>query len=133
MSLKEKLDKTVKTMVEFSDPNGINIEWYEDVDTFNRYQWSMVRNHDYRDGKKVIIKEGVETLRASILDFSDERGLELFRNAGSKPSYMNTGLWKLKNIIDSGKYTHVFIYGIGELNEAEVKEFTEWLNDRVNR
>lgn len=131
MSLAEKLDNTVKTMVEFSDPDGINIEWYEDRETFHRYQWSMVRNHDYRKGREIKVTEGVETLLASILDLRDEKALKIFRDTGSKPSYMNTGLWKLKKIIDSGEYSHIFVYGIGELDEEETKEFIEWISKRV--
>lgn len=132
MNFKEKLDSLVKVMVEFSDPTGVNVEWYESIDYWENFMWSMVRNHNYTEGESVNIKENVETLKASVIDLSDEDSLKRFRSAGSIPSYMNRGLWKLKQFMDSEDYTHVFIYGIGELDNSQIEEFKIWLNERIS-
>lgn len=131
MEFKEKLESLTKKMVEVSDPKGINIEWYESVSFWNDYLWSMVRNYDYSSGESVAIRKNVDTLKARVLDLSDEASLKRFRDAGSRLSCFNIGLWKLKEFLDGGDYTHVFIEGIGELDAAQIAELKEWLADKV--
>ena len=133
MDFKEKLDSLVKVMVEFSDPDRINIEWYESVKYWQEYQWSMVMNHTFKEGEEVYIEKGVETLKASVIDLTDPKSLERFRAAGSNPTYHNIGLWRLKEFIDGGNYTHIFIYGIGELDSRQMEEFKEWLEEKAKR
>lgn len=131
MNFKDKLDSLVEVMVEFSEPSGSNIEWYESIDYWNRYTWSMVRNYHYAKGESPIIKENVEVLKAKVIEIKTEEALKRFREAGSQPSYSNIGLWKLKEFMESGQYTHVFILGIGELDDKQVLEFKDWLDERL--
>ncbi len=133
MNFKEKLDSLVKPMAEFSEPSGNDVEWYQSVDYWNRYMWSMVRNYHYAEGESPIIKENVDALQSRIIDLSSENELKRFRAQGSNPSYTNIGLWKIKEFLDKGDYTHIFVYGIGELDEEQAKEFKEWIDERLSK
>lgn len=132
MNFKEKLDSLVRPMVEVSEPSRNDIEWYPSLDYFNRYMWSMVRNYHYKKGEKPIIEENVDAMMSRVLEL-DDVSLQRFRDRGSNPSYTNIGLWKLKEFMDSGNYTHVFVGGIGELDDEQVVEFKEWLDERLDK
>jgi len=126
MDLKDMLENLTDVQIEISDLDNLNVEWYEDFEEWNNCIWSWVNK---REPYKT--RENILTMKASILEIKDEITLKRFRDAGSRPTYHHISLEKLKYFIDGGNYTHVFIYGIGELSENQVAELHKWISVKL--
>jgi len=126
MDFKDMLENLTKVKIEISDLDNLNVEWYDDLQQWNNCIWSWVNK---REPYKT--RENILTIKASILEIEDEVTLKRFRDAGSKPTYHYISLEKLKYFMDAGNYTHVFIYGIGELNKDQVAELQEWISRKL--
>jgi len=122
MDFRDTLDNLTKVKIEVSDLKDLNVEWYDDLSEWDNCMWSWVfRRKPYK------VRENILTIKASILDLGDESSLKRFRDTGSKPTYHYISLEKLKLFLDSGRYTHVFIFGIGELSKVQTAELHEWI------
>lgn len=126
MTLIKKLDSLVKVKMEISDLNDLNTEWYDNLEEWQNCIWSWVNKLEpYKTRNNVL------TLKASILEIRDEKSLKRFRDFGSKPTYHYISLEKIRDYMDNSSYTHIFIYGIGELNNEEIKDFYFWLSMKL--
>jgi len=122
MNFVDMLENFSKVKIEVSDLRNLNVEWYDDLNEWDNCMWSWVfRREPYK------VKEDVLTIKASILDLSDKQSLKRFRKAGSKPTYHFISLEKLLYFMNNSKYTHIFIYEIGELNQAQISILHDWI------
>ena len=126
MNFRIELEHLTKLKLEISDLKNLNIEWYDDLTEWKNCIWSWVNKLEpYKT------RESIATLKASILELEDNVTLQRFRDAGSKPTYHYISLEKLKYFLDKGNYTHIFLFGIGELDKKQVLELHLWIKEKL--
>lgn len=128
MDFKEKLDSLVRVNIEVSDLREINVEVYSSISSWQNHMYTFV---NAREPYK--IREDVQTLGISILEIRDPESLEKFRSSGSRTTFYDVSLDRIKKRLDEGSYTHLFVESIGELDEAQISALKEWLSEKLDR
>ena len=128
MDFKEKLDSLVRVNIEVSDLKEINVEVYGSIASWQNHMYTFI---NAREPYK--IREGVQTLGISILEIRDPKSLAKFRARGSRTTFYDVSLARIKKRLDEGSYTHLFVESIGELDESQVTALKEWLSEKLDR
>lgn len=128
MDLKQKLDEMVRINIEVSDLNRVNVEVYSSVDNWKNHMYTFVNQQEpYK------IRENVETVGISFLEIRDAESLDRFRKNGSITTFYDMSLETIARRLDEKSYTHVFLENIGELDEGQIAELSEWVNAKLEK
>lgn len=127
MGFKDKLDEMVRTNIEVSDLNRINVEVYSSIDNWKNHMYTFVNEREPYQ-----IRENVKTISVSMLNIDDEDSIKRFRDKGSKTTFYEISLDSIKRRLDKGSYSHIFVEKIGELNESQVAELKEWIEEKLS-
>jgi hypothetical protein len=127
MKLKDNLDKMVRTNIEVSDLNRVNVEVYSSIDNWKNHMYTFVNEREPHQ-----IRENVKTISISMLSIDDEDSIKRFRDLGSKTTFYDVSLESIKRRLDEGSYSHIFLENIGELDESQIAELKSWIEEKLS-
>lgn len=118
-------DKMIRLSTEVSDTKCINTEWYESLDYWNNYLWTLVNKQEpYK------VKENVPTISARVVELSDDK--DHFDKNIDDPSCFHISLEKLYYLLTETSYTYVFLEGVGKLDYENLEELKVWLKEKIS-
>lgn len=117
--MKIDFDNMVRLSTEVSDIRDINTEWYESLDYWNDYLWTLVNKQEpYK------VRENIPTISARVIEQLDDKEIK-------DPSCFHISLEKLYYLLTETPYTSVYLEEVGKLDKENIENLKNWLKEKV--